>query len=147
MTKSRIHNLAMRCIEIQVVTDAMVGTLSRALEEGGYISRAEAEDLMRIERDVASPCAAWRELFVATLVAHLVWECRPAGLLAPEDLRWLSAQIAQPRPGAAASIGPLLLQIVRECQDSDAGLIRLALRENRGDRLDAGPDRPARHAA
>ena len=138
MPSSRIRDLALRCIETQSVTDQLVGALARALEEGGFVSRAEAEDLLRIERDVAEPCAAWRNFFVATLVAHLVWEARPAGVVSREDIGWLSAQIRQPRPGAAACIGALLLALVREADGSDPSLVRLTLAENRGDELDAG---------
>lgn len=133
-SQSRLRDLAIRCIELQQVDERTVSAMARAVAEGGFVTRAEAEDLMRIERDVAETCEGWRDFFVVTLVAHLVWECRPTGRVAPADIVWLAGQLAQPRPGAAAVLGEFMVELVREATDSAEALIELAFAENRAPR-------------
>ena len=133
-SQSRLHAAAIRCIELQQVDERAVSAMARAVSEGGFITRAEAEDLMRIERDVAETCEGWRDFFVVTMVAHLVWECRPAGRVAPADIVWLAGQLGQPRPGAAAVLGEFMVELVREASDSAEALVELAFAENRAPR-------------
>jgi hypothetical protein len=136
-THSRLRDLAVRCIELQRVEERDVAAMARAVAEGGFITRGEAEDLMRIERDVALTCDGWRDFFVVTLVAHLVWECRPVGRVAPADVVWLAGQLDQPRPGAAAALGEFMVELVREACDSADALVELAFAENRAPRARA----------
>jgi hypothetical protein len=129
--QSRLRDHVVRCIELQRIGERDVSAMARAVDEGGFITRLEAEDLMRAERDVAEVCDAWRDFFVVTVVAHLVWECRPTGRVAPADIVWLAGQLSQPRPGAASALGELMVELVREASDSADALVELAFAENR----------------
>jgi hypothetical protein len=131
MNHNRISTLVIRAIEKQSVSDADVGLLRDALEEGGCITAEEAEALLRIERLVADACDAWGPFFVDTITAHVVWECRPTGRVTKEQADWVIGQIDQPRSAPNRLVSVLLASLVSEAVEVDERLLMRALSENR----------------
>jgi hypothetical protein len=130
MFSNRIRHVIIRVIEKQVIAVCDVRDLQALTEEGGFITREEAEALFRAERMVPVSCDSWGEFFVEALVAHLVWERRPTGRITGDDVDWLIAQAALPRNGACERLGQLLLSLVQNSVESDERLLSLLLAEN-----------------
>ena len=133
MNTNRIQNIIIRIVEKQSITVDDVRDLQSAVEEGGFISREEAEALFRAERMAPVTCASWGVFFIEALTAHLVWERRPTGRILAEDVSWLSQAIALPRTGPAPHIAPLLVSLLREAVEADEQLIAMAIAENADD--------------
>ena len=131
MSGNRIQKIVIRAIEKQSITVDDVQDLRKAIGEEGFISRAEAEALIRMELMVETVVPAWADLFVETLTAHLVWDCRPTGYVRHEDAAWLAGCCARPRLGGGHHIGALMVALVREAEQVDGSLIAMALAENR----------------
>ena len=127
----RIQSIVIRIVEKQAIEIQDVRDLNAALEDGGFVTREEAEALFRAERMAPQACLSWSEFFVDTLTAHLVWESRPTGRITRADVDWLLAAMAQPRSGTAPNVAPLLLSLVTHAVDCDERLIALLLSENR----------------
>lgn len=136
---SRIQSIVIRVVEKQAIETQDVRDLQSALEDGGFITREEAEALFRAERMAPAACLSWGEFFVETLTAHLVWESRPTGLITSDDVNWLAAAMEGPKTGPAPQLAPLLLSLVTHAVSCDERLIALLLAENRtlAHRLDA----------
>lgn len=149
MNTNRIHHVIVRTIEKQAIAVADVREMQDLTEEGGFITREEAEDLFRAERMVPVACDSWGEFFVEALVAHVVWERRPTGRITGEDVDWLMVQAALPRNGACERLGLLLLSLVQNAVETDERLLALVMAENRdsGRRRQGPADRPARQVA
>ena len=114
MNTNRIQNIILRIVGKQSITVQDVTDLQHGVEEGGFVTREEAEALFLVERMVPTACASWGVFFIEALTAHLVWERRPAGKVLADDVAWLSHTLALPRTGPARHIGPLLVS--RCCQ-------------------------------
>ncbi|MFZ4531834.1 MAG: hypothetical protein ACOYOJ_08460 [Alsobacter sp.] len=145
MSGNRIQKIVIRAIEKQSITVDDVQDLRNAIGEEGFISRAEAEALIRMELMVETAVAPWADLFVETLTAHLVWDCRPTGYVRHEDAAWLAGCCARPRLGGGHHIGALMVALVREAEQVDGSLIAMALAENRT--LPVGETSAANHVA
>jgi hypothetical protein len=130
MNINRIQNIVVRIVEKQSISVGDVTDLQSAVEEGGFITRAEADALFRAERMAPVACASWSVFFIETLTAHVVWERRPTGRITEADVAWLCETIALPRSGPAANVGPLLLSLLREAVDADEQLVAMALAES-----------------
>ena len=130
MNANRIQNIVIRIVEKQSISVEDVTDLQNAVEEGGFITREEADALFRAERMAPVACASWSVFFIEALTAHVVWERRPTGRITEADVAWLCQTIALPRSGPAANIGPLLLSPLREAVDADEHLVAMALAEN-----------------
>ncbi|HUO53480.1 MAG TPA: hypothetical protein VMU18_01970 [Rhodoblastus sp.] len=66
-----------------------VRQLRRALFEDDGVSRDEAQALFDLERAQGAPCAEWTEFFVECLTDHVVWQCRPTGIIGGNEADWL----------------------------------------------------------
>ena len=130
MNTNRIQNVIVRIVEKQSINVEDVKDMQMAVEEGGFITREEADALFRAERMAPVACASWGEFFIEALTAHLVWERLPTGKVLSEDVAWLSHCIALPRTGPAANVGPLLISLLREAVEVDERLIAMAVAEN-----------------
>jgi hypothetical protein len=130
MKTNRIQNIIIRTIEKQRIDVQDVRDLQAASEEGGFITRDEAEALFRAERMVPVACDSWGEFFAEALTAHVVWERRPTGKVTAEDVEWLIAMAGLPRHGACERIGMLLISIVQHAVETDERLLALVFAEN-----------------
>jgi hypothetical protein len=131
MNTNRIGKIAVRAIEKQSMTNDDVAELKRLLSDDDFITRLEAEDLIRIERLVPRTAWSWSEFFVETLTAHLVWERRPTGRILEDDTDWLLRMVDLPRAADATNVRILLFSLVSEAEEVDHRLIARAMRENR----------------
>jgi hypothetical protein len=130
MSANRLQKIALRVVEKQSISVEDVFELQLALGDEGFVTREEAEAMLRMELMVAQCCDAWAEVFVETITSHVVWECRPTGRVRGEDAAWLRRALAGPRYGAAANIGALLVNVVKEAEEVDQVLIEMAMAEN-----------------
>ena len=141
MSGNRIQKIVIRAIEKQSITVDDVQDLRKAIGEEGFISRAEAEALIRMELMVETVVPAWADLFVETLTAHLVWDCRPTGYVRHEDAAWLAGCCARPRLGGGHHIGALMaarqLVAFRAQRGDDAFAVDQRLRAAEADKRDA----------
>lgn len=71
------------------LSPADVRQLRRALFEDVGVSRDEAQALFDLERVQDAPCAEWTEFFIECLTDHVVWQCRPTGVVGAEQAEWL----------------------------------------------------------
>jgi len=93
---------------------ADVRQLRRALFEDEGASRDEAEALFALERAQTAPCAEWTEFFIECLTDHVVWQCRPTGVVAGEQAEWLLRQAESCRlPTGAALLANVLAEAHR----------------------------------
>ena len=130
MNTNRIAKIAVRAIEKQSMTNDDVRELKQCLAEDDFITREEAEDLLRVERLVPRTAWSWSEFFIETLTAHLVWERRPTGRILEADADWLLGMLDLPRAAAAANVRILLFSLVSEAEEVDQRLIARAMHEN-----------------
>ncbi len=91
-----------------------VRQLRRALFEDEGASREEAQALFDLERAQAAPCAEWTEFFVECLTDHVVWQCRPTGIVVDEQAEWLVGEADRcRRPTGAALLANVLAEAHR----------------------------------
>jgi hypothetical protein len=106
MKANRISNVAARIMMRRRITAEDVGLLKDLTLPGGYVTREETADLVRIERHVAAADPSWGPFFVDTIGAHFAWESRPLGVVAESDARWLvermGLETSGPTPNTAA---------------------------------------------
>ncbi|MFO1150317.1 MAG: hypothetical protein U1E62_18220 [Alsobacter sp.] len=77
---------------------ADVRRLERDILPDGVTSRAEAEILIRLDRDVPRADRTWNAWFVAALVDFVVWSERPTAVVDEDAAAWLSAALDEPTP-------------------------------------------------
>jgi hypothetical protein len=77
---------------------ADVRRLERDILPDGVTSRAEAEILIRLDRDVPRADRTWNAWFVAAMVDFVVWSERPTAVVNEEAAAWLSAALDEPTP-------------------------------------------------
>ncbi|WP_293868422.1 hypothetical protein [uncultured Alsobacter sp.] len=130
MNTNRIGKIAVRAIEKQSMTNEDVRELKGCLVDDDFISREEAEDLLRIERLVPRTVWSWSEFFIETVTAHLVWERRPTGRILQDDAEWLLGMLDLPRAASAPNLRILLFSLVSEAEEVDQRLIARAMYEN-----------------
>lgn len=95
---------------------------------GVLASHEEAQGMIRKDRLAAANDPEWTAFFVESMVEFLVWSRSPAGKIAPEDVEWLAAEIAQ---GTLPSMPALLFALVRELNEVPERLTALAMRHAR----------------
>lgn len=66
-----------------------VHVLQRRLEMSGWLDRDEVEALFDIDAATRAPSDGWRTWFVETVTDHVVWTCRPTGMVDGEQAEWL----------------------------------------------------------
>ncbi len=77
---------------------ADVRRLERDILPDGVTCRAEAEILIRLDREVPRADRTWNAWFVAALVDFVVWSERPTAVVNEEAAAWLSAALDEPTP-------------------------------------------------
>ncbi len=91
-----------------------VRQLRRALFEDEAVSREEAQALFHLERAQPAPCAEWTEFFIECLTDHVVWQCRPTGIVVDEQAEWLVRETDRCRlPTGAALLANVLAEAHR----------------------------------
>lgn len=98
----RAEILALESVEF--IDLGMVQRLRREIFSDGVIERADAEALFAVERRCIPACAEWRDFFIEAIVDHLLWQCRPSGVLSEEQATWLIAQADRARTLSAFAI-------------------------------------------
>lgn len=81
-----------------------VQRLRRDIFRDGVVEREDAEALFAVERRGLSTCSEWRDFFIETIVDHLLWQCRPSGVLNEAQANWLIGEADQTRTLAAFAI-------------------------------------------
>jgi hypothetical protein len=89
MMTNRIASVAARIMVSRIATAEDVSLLRDLTLPGGFITRDEAADLVRIERHVSALHESWGPYFVETVGSHLAWEARPVGRVSEADALWL----------------------------------------------------------
>ncbi len=84
------------------VTASDVKRLRREFFADRQATRDEADALFALEASKALKCAEWTAFLVETITAHVVWDCRPTGVVNESQGEWLIA-----RADACASINAL----------------------------------------
>lgn len=102
------------------LTPAEIRQLRRALFEDDGASRDEASALFDLERAQDAPCAEWTQFFVECVTDHVVWQCRPTGVVAGEQAEWLMAETNRCRPVAGAA---LLANVLAEAHRAPEWLV------------------------
>jgi hypothetical protein len=91
-----------------------VRQLRRALFEDEGANREEAQALFDLERAQAAPCAEWTEFFFECLTDHVVWQCRPTGVILDDEAEWLVREADRCRlPTGAALLANVLAEAHR----------------------------------
>ncbi len=97
-----------------------VRQLRRALFEDEGASREEAQALFELERTQAAPCAEWTAFFIECLTDHVVWQCRPTGIVVDEQAEWLVREADRCRLATGAA---LLANVLAEAHRAPGWLI------------------------
>ena len=81
-----------------------VNRLRRDVFADGIVERHDVEALFAVERRGVATCPEWRDFFIEAAVDHLLWQCRPSGVLNEEQAAWLLAQADRTRTLSAFAI-------------------------------------------
>lgn len=114
MMTNRIAGIAARIIVRRVATAEDVALLRDLTLPGGFITRDEAADLVRIERHVSALHESWGGYFIETLGSHLAWETRPIGRLTESDAYWLIERAGLHSVGASRNTAALIRRWIAE---------------------------------
>lgn len=76
-----------------VVSARDVGILRRENFGERSLSRVEIEALFGLDRLVRPECEAWTMLLVDVVTDHVVWDCRPTGIVTEGDAEWLFRRV------------------------------------------------------
>ncbi len=114
MMMNRIAGIAARIMVRRVATAEDVSLLRDLTLPGGFVTRDEAADLVRIERHVSALHESWGQYFVETLGSHLAWETRPIGRLTEADAFWLIERAGLHRAGPTRNFAVLIERWVAE---------------------------------
>lgn len=92
-------------------------------------SRGQAEYLLTLDHMNGSGSSEWTAFFVESLVAFLVWQDQPWGMISDDDVDWLIGLVADaPSP----SVPALIFALVRELNEAPERLLILAMRLGQG---------------
>jgi hypothetical protein len=94
-----------------------VQRLQRNVIPDGIGSRADAELLLELDREMARTDRAWERWLVATIFDLVVWTERPTGLVDENSAIWLAAPLNGPestRPTKTAR--PIAREVAEEAQ-------------------------------
>lgn len=111
------------------IREADVLKLRRMFHADSRIDRAEAGQLIDLNRSCPQQDPAWIDCFVEMLTDHLVNQVEPEGYLTSENADWLVAAIA---PGDRIETKPemeLLINVLDKSRWSPQSLARFALHE------------------
>ncbi len=91
-----------------------VAQINSSLLEGRAISRDEADALFDLDRADVKKCPEWTACFVQAVSEHLVWQCRPTGILSAEQGEWLLGRFDDsPSVSALATLVNVLAEAER----------------------------------
>lgn len=111
------------------IREADVVKLRRMFHADARIDRAEADQLIELNRACPQQDPAWVDCFVEMLTDHLVNQVAPEGYLTTENADWLISSIA---PSGRVETRPemeLLINVLDKSRWSPQGLARFALHE------------------
>ena len=108
MMTNRIAGVAARIMVRRIATAEDVSLLRDLTLPGGFITRDEAADLVRIERHVSALHESWGAYFVGTVGSHLAWEARPVGRVSESDAIWLIDRAGLHSVGPTRNTGALM---------------------------------------
>lgn len=111
------------------IREADVVKLRRMFHADARIDRAEAEQLVDLNRSCPQQDPAWIDCFVEMLTDHLVQQAEPEGYLTTENADWLISHIA---PDGRVETKPemeLLINVLDKSRWSPQSLARFALNE------------------
>ena len=91
-----------------------IALLNRRLMNGRAIAREEADALFDLDGGGFKKCAEWTECLVNIVTEHVVWQCRPTGILNAEQAEWLLARFDKiPSISALATLVNILAEADR----------------------------------
>ncbi len=89
-----------------VVSARDVAVLRRESFGERSLSRIEIEALFGLDRLVRPECEAWAALLAEVVTDHVVWDCRPTGIVTEGDAEWLFRRVDGSR--TLAGLGVLI---------------------------------------
>ena len=141
MSKVSLTEFAGKVRQKSRISFGDVQRLQRDILPDGLGSRAEAELLIDLDRDVARADPAWSGFLVASLVEFVVWAERPTGIVDEDTGRWLAAALTGDGAARTRTARLIAREIVEEAQafENDA-LAALAASLAKPKPRRAGPD-------
>ncbi len=91
-TVDRSRTIITAMIHGRQVSAMDVAWLRREVFAGGWVSREAADELFAVERAGLANAPEWTEFFVEQIVAHVVWQARPSGVVSEDQAEWLIAR-------------------------------------------------------
>ena len=70
-----------------------VAVLRREFFGERSLSRGEIEALFVLDRMARPDCEAWATLLAEVVTDHVVWDCRPTGIVTDGDAEWLFRRV------------------------------------------------------
>lgn len=86
------------------VRAADIAALREMFEESA-LTRSEAEALAAIDAAGGAKCDEWAAFFIEVITDHVVWQCRPTGVVNESQGEWLIA--LADRSGSRTALGAL----------------------------------------
>lgn len=90
----------------------------------GVTTRAEAEILIRLDRQAGSVHASWSAFFIAALTDFVVWGSRPTGTIDADTALWLATALTD--GGGSPRGHRLVAELMVEAQEIDEALLAIA---------------------
>jgi hypothetical protein len=94
----------LRRVALEGARPADVAALREMLEESA-LSRAEADALAAIDAAPTPKCDEWAAFFIDVITDHVLWQCRPTGVVNESQGEWLIA--LADRSGSRTALGAL----------------------------------------
>jgi hypothetical protein len=124
MIENRIRDVASRIHAAHAMTERDVALIMDLTLPGGVISRAEAAELVRLERHVTRRHENWSRFFIESLCAHLVWESRPLAVVTAQDAHWLIVRLGLESTGHTPNSVALIETMIAEGAALDPRLVQ-----------------------
>ena len=121
-----------------------VQRLQRDVLPDGIASRADAELLISLDRDVSRSNSEWERWLVAMVVDFVVWTERPTGVVHDDTAFWLAAALKGEGARASKTGRLIAREVVQEAEafENDALTALASTFSNRKPRTAAEPDEP-----
>ena len=122
-----LENFVNSRVEQGEITRADTRLLQRDILPNGVSNRDEADVLIALDRAVHDKDASWDAFVSQTIVAYVVWTCRPTGRVDADTAEWLVRSL-ECGTGPTAVAVAIAFEVVCECEAADEALVAFVLR-------------------
>ncbi|MGI9482502.1 MAG: hypothetical protein ACR2OR_09115 [Hyphomicrobiales bacterium] len=94
------------------VAPSHVRELRRTMYADGSITKAEANELFFLNKSCEEVCPEWVEFFAEAMTDYLVYQMKPYGYVAEDNVKWLFSHLTENGSGHTLAVLEMMVRVV-----------------------------------